>query len=505
MTMDWVSKGERVQEFIGRGRAFSAEIDALLRRLIGMPVGKEGLAQLFQPGYWGVRSFVVQARVTTNRFVEFLVLGIARDGAPIWSAQRSLGFGRDGSLEIHHGRDQISPEYRSLNILVDCLDNELRLLKTLDLGPNARITFDAHGVGTYLAALHGFVFADATDDGPPMQSIRALEPDGDRTLLIDAAKQCLAEYAERQGLDENTLNKVLRDLDTIQDPQDLAQLDLIGSRFDLPDQESDFAKPTGRALCLDERLPSWRAALYPSDEEQAGDRFRQQHKEDSERRRAEEIRTSVAQLHNSQRSVQIKALRALGRSAPSWMLPEVKSLFEHSHRGVAVVARQVARQINEIDFHERIFSFANNKKNEGQLRGHAYRVLCEYYPKIMENKLAMLRINPDARIQRSIIPLLVSDQNAGPKLASLLAANPRSRMDCERSGLDEMRLEIIDCLSRIDDSRSIPALMAALATQPSPPPREMLALSRALVSHPDPRARPAISLVSERLDRPLVP
>jgi len=315
----------------------------------------------------------------------------------------------------------------------------------------------------------------------------------------------LNEYGERQELSDLTLKSALRALEKINNPADLAHIDLPDSRFELPTHEQAFAKAAGRELCLDERIPSWRAALYPSHEEQPGDRFRQQHREDSERKIAEEIRASVSQLHHNQRSVQIKALRSLGRIAPSWMLPEVKSLFEHSHRGVAVVARQVARQINETDLQERILSFANNKKHEGALRGHAYRVLSEYYPKYMEDRVAMLRINPDARIQRSVIPILYQNINAGPQLASLLAANPRSRKDSERPGLDGMRLEIIDRLSRIHDSRSVPALMSALATMPAPPPKEMLALSRALVSHPDPRARPAMNIVSERLDRPLVP
>jgi len=505
MTIDWVGKGEKIDKFLGQGTRFPGEIGLLLERILGQEVGQEGLAQIFQPRFSGVKTFLVQSRLTTNRFVELLVVGVARDGRPIWTAERSLGYGRDGSVEIHHGQDQVIPEFRSQNILVDCLDNELKLLKTLDVGPNARITFDAQGVGSYLGALHGFVFADDTEEGPPLQSYRALEPDGDRKRIIQGATARLKEYAERQKIKGPALNDALEQVNNVQSPHDLAQISMESHRFELPPHERSFAKSTGRALCLDEKMPSWRAALYPNNLVQAGDAFRTHHREESEKKRAEEIRACTQQLQNNQRSVQIKALRTLGRCAPNWLLPEIKALFNHEHRGVAVVARQVSRQINETDFHERISSFANNKKNSGNLRGHAYRVLAEYYPEAIASKVAILRVNPDAQIQRSIIPILRNSVNAGPQLASLLTANPRSHRDADRPGLDALRIELIECLSQIDDSRIVPSLMCALAAVPSPSPVEVLALSRALVSHPDPRARPALNMVAQRLDRPLVP
>jgi len=118
----------------------------------------------------------------------------------------------------------------------------------------------------------------------------------------------------------------------------------------------------------------------------------------------------------------------------------------------------------------------------------------------------MLRVDPDPRVQRAVIPLLADDvAEAGPALASLLSANPWSDRADLRPGLLELRLEILDHLARSSDSRAVPALMDALGASPPPPPEELLALSRALVAHPDPRARRALSAASERLDRPPVP
>ena len=170
-----------------------------------------------------------------------------------------------------------------------------------------------------------------------------------------------------------------------------------------------------------------------------------------------------------------------------------------------MVARQVAKQISDSSLHEKIALFSNNKKHDGQLRGYGFRVLSEYYPQSIGESVALLRVNPDARIQRSIIPILAADQNGGPQLASLLSANPRSHRDTNRPGLDEPRLELIECLSKLDDTR----IILLLCVHSLPFPLHLLVKSshyrEHLVSHPDPRAQPALNIVSQRLDRPLVP
>jgi hypothetical protein len=68
-----------------------------------------------------------------------------------------------------------------------------------------------------------------------------------------------------------------------------------------------------------------------------------------------------------------------------------------------------------------------------------------------------------------------------------------------------LRQEIIERLTKLVDPRTLPALLGAFRARPSPPPSEMLALSRALVAFPDPRAHLALTEVARRLDRPAIP
>jgi hypothetical protein len=118
----------------------------------------------------------------------------------------------------------------------------------------------------------------------------------------------------------------------------------------------------------------------------------------------------------------------------------------------------------------------------------------------------MLRVSPDARIQRAVIPYLAEQTaDAGPALASMLAANPWNETPVPRPGLVELRIELIERLALRPDPRTLPPLLAAIATYPPPPAGEMLALTRALVAYPDPRARVALTAATRKLDRPPVP
>lgn len=160
------------------------------------------------------------------------------------------------------------------------------------------------------------------------------------------------------------------------------------------------------------------------------------------------------------------------------------------------------RQISGADLADRLIAFAENPKNDPARRGRAYRVLAEHYRSRISSMVSMLRVNPDARIQRAIVPIVAGDLDAGPGLASMLAANPAQE---RRPGLTSLRLELIERLTGLLDPQTLPVLMAAYQAKPPPPPAEMLALSRALVSFPDPRAQIALAEVARRLERPQIP
>lgn len=495
-------------EQLARGRPLPPGAAEALTLLLGTPVSRDGLSRFFQPSFRGVRTYVIQARAAPDRSVDLTIVGVARDGTPAWTAERAFITGGDGSLEIHHRLDETDTNYRSRNVLVDTFRRELELLSTLETGPNGRVTVDAQGIGSYVCALHGFVFADETEEGPPLRSSRASEPDGDAQRMRTAAAAIMKRLALRFDVDPSALRKTLDRLAAAALPIDIAKVELAGTSFEIPDTVRGLVGGLGRALMLDQELPAWRAAMYPPGRDEAADRvgtlFRRRHTEMCKDRLTTELRQARDQIGRSNRAAVMKGLRRLAQIGPADVVDEIKALTEHSHRGVAAVARTAVKQITGYELESRILEYADNPKNDPRRRAWAYRVLAEYYPAQIEPRVPMLRVHPDARIQRSVLPSLVADTaEAGPALSSLLAANPWG--DGPRSGLLELRLEIIDLLSRTNDSRTLPALMAAITADEPVPPEEALALSRALASHPDPRARRALTARAHRLDRPPVP
>lgn len=503
---------------IGKGRRLPDDTGEALQHLFGCAVGLEGLSRLFQPGFPGVRAFAIEARVAEDRAVELTVVGVARDGSPVWTSARAFVRGRDGGLEIHHGSNEIAPEYRSRNITVDLIQRELDLLSLLATGTSdrgargSRITIDAEGTGSYICALHGFVFADETPEGPPVRSARALDPVGDRPRLLASVPPIVERAATRLGASAAATERALAAAERARTPWDLLRI-----TFELPaDDPKQLAEgddgemrvgALGREILLARELPSWRAALYPGgpgEPERLGDEYRRRKTHRSEARLASEIQEGRDQLASPKRDVRLRGLRTLGAIAPSWVAPDIKALEDGPERRLAALARQTLRQISGVDLPDRMLAFAENPKNDGHLRGLVYRVLAEHARARVAPKVAMLRIHPDARIQRAVVPIIAEEDptEAGTGLASMLAANPAHE---DRPGLSHLRLELIERLARLRDPRTLPALMAAYRAQPPPPPAEMLALSRALVAFPDPRAELALAEVARRLERPAIP
>jgi hypothetical protein len=496
---------------LGKGRRLAVDVGEALERLFGTPVGNEGLSRLFQPGFPGVRTFVVEARLAPDQAVEMTLVGIARDGAPVCTSSRAFVRGRGGALEIHHGFQEIDEAYRSRNITVDLIQRELDILELVDTGPSSRITIDAEGVGHYICAIHGFIFADESEEGPPVRSVRALDPGGDRQMVIEASRLIVERIAQRRSASERALKGALAELEKVQVPWDLARLTFADDQdrwAEGDDGELGVGK-LGYELLLARELPLWRAALpiglTRSDLKKLGDDYRRRKTHRSEVRLAQEIQEARELLSSNKREARIRGLKTLGMIAPSWVAPDIKAIEEGPDRRLAAIARQTLRQVTGADLADQLLAYASNARNEARLRGLAYRVVAEHYRSRLASQVHMLRVNPDPRIQRAVIPIIADDPtDAGPNLASMLAANP-SDEEHARPGLLELRIELIERLSQLADPRTLPALMAAYRAQPPPPPEEMLALARALVAFPDPRAQLALTEVARRLERPAIP
>jgi hypothetical protein len=480
-------------ERLGRGGALEPATEAALRRLIGHSVGLEGLSALFEPHFPGVRTFAIQERAAPDQAVEITLVGVARDGSPVWTGSRAFVRGRDGSLEIHRGYDQVVESFRHRNITTDLIQRELDLLELLGGGPRSRLTIDAEGIGRYVCALHGFTFSDLTEEGPPVRSVRAFDADGDRERLREAAVQLASDTAKRLGAPHG-LQCTLRSIQLAETPWDFARLTLAGmtAQYAEGDDGEMGVGAFGRLLLLSERTPPWRAALSLHGRERAewklGAEYRRRKTLRSQARLQKEVAATMSALRHRQRAVRLRALRSLGAIASSEVIPQLRSLTQDSDRRVASVARTAIRDISGGQIGERMLRFATDRSQDAARRGLVLRVLAQHFPHQLTSLVPMLRIDPDARIQRAVVPCVALGSNAGPELASMLAANPHFE-SATRPGVEELRIEIIERLTVLRDPSTLPVLMGAYRRQPPPRPAEQLALSRALVVFPDPRAQ----------------
>jgi len=497
-------------ESIGRGRPLEASASNALESLIGYQVGLEGLSRLFQPSFPGVKTFAIEERAAPDQAVEITLVGVARDGRPVWTGTRAFVRGRDGSVEIHRGYDEVALEYQSRNITTDLMQRELDLLELFGAGPASRLTIDADGVGRYVCALHGFVFADETPEGPPVRSVRAFDPDGDRERLANAATRLAKNTAQRLGLGRLALEATLESIEHAHQPWDFARLTLDGmpqSRADGDDGELGVSA-FGRMLLLSDDTPAWRAALplrlHDAECWRLGREYRRRKTARSEARLARELSDCEAMLLSANRTLKVRALNRLGMIAPESHLPQVKEYAQSPDRRVASAARQAVRQMTGASLADRMVRFGLDARQEPRLRSLALRVVAEHHPARLADLVSMLRIHPDARIQRAIVPIVARSETPGPALASMLAANPEVEKT-EREGLSALRIELIERLTALRDPSTLPVLMAAYRRLPPPEPSELLALSRALVVFPDPRAQTVLAERSLRSNVPPVP
>ncbi|MBK8011491.1 MAG: hypothetical protein IPK13_09080 [Deltaproteobacteria bacterium] len=494
-----------------KGPPLTPDVHDAAQRMLGAPMSLEHLSRIFQPTFPGVRVFAVEVRLTPDAALEITLVGVDRSGHPVFTGARTLAEGRDGSLELHRGLDHVVDAYQTRNITIDLLDRELELLRCCDSGPAARLTTDAEGADRYAYALRGFVFADETDEGPPMHSVRALDPASDRHRLIEASKGVVESAARRQGLGRIAIEAAWEQFGSARTPWDLARVTLPSAQplYAEGDDGEMGVGAMGREYLLSPEAPAWRGALYakPRDAvtQRRGEDYRRRQTTRANQRLERELEDAVHDINGRVRSARLAAIRQLGMIGPTQLAPILKPFVDQEDRKIALAARQTLRTLAGVDLPDKILAFAESRDHEARRRGLAYRVLAEYYPARIRDRLTMIRVNPDARIQRGIIPAVVPEVGAAG-LASFLAANPWPTNDTPaRPGLLELRIELIERLARMTDPITLPALMAAFRAQPAPPPAEMLALSRALVAFRDPRAQRTLLEVAGRFERPAIP
>ena len=339
-----------------------------------------------------------------------------------------------------------------------------------------------------------------------------MEPAGDRQRLIDAGAAIVPRIAKHRGLGKLAIEDALEQLGGIRSGWDIAQL-RFADQPEPVDEDSDEGigvGALGRALLLDEAMPSWRAALYlnPGQPElnERGDMYRRRKTTRSRQRLQVEVDHARAGLDSSNRAERLRSLEILGMLGSNELIPTIKTIADGRERRTAALARRVLDQVTGVGLPERILTYANDDRHPPRRRALAYRILAEHYPRLLWPALQMLRVHPDARIQRAAVALIARHaEEPGPSLAALLAANPLVGPDSARPGLEALRLDIIEWLALLGDPRTLLPLCLAYQAKPPPPAAEVLALSRALVRFNDPRAKMVLRAGSFPLTRPDVP
>lgn len=496
-----------VLETISRGQGLREDADAGLRELLGVRVGLEGLSRLFRPSFPGVRPFVIQARATLARAVAFTLVGVDRTGTPVWIGERVINSGIEGGLEIHRGVDELAPSARGRGVHPHSLERELELITLLDGSSRCRLTAD----GSYRAVLHGFTFADETQEGPSQASATALEPVGDRERLIAACKEWLEEHGEL--LSPGELKQARAGIETARTSWDIAQLPSDARRLPALDAVETRlgVGRLGKAMLRAPKAGRWRGALYIGAQnlemKALGDEYRRLRLREAEVRLERELSEALRELQESRnRNVQLRALRELAAIGGGWAVADIKQAAESPDRRVADAARRCLDAMAWKQLPARMLAYAKDEKNPPDKRAHAFRVVAEHFPQELQPMLAKLRVDPDARIQRAAIPVIAKTSHAPAKsLAAMLAANPNRAPDAPRPEVEALRLEVIEQLTLFADPGALLPLAMAYRAEPPPSPAELLALSRALVAIPDPRAQLVLRDVAARLDPPSLP
>lgn len=487
------------------GRPLPPNVEAGLQNLLGVRFSLEGLSQLFQPGFPGARTFAIETTRTPDHAIETTLVGVLRDGRPAWTSKRTFVLGRDGALEIHSEADQVSPEVKSRNITVDLIRRALDVLALLDRGETARLTVDASNEGRYVCALHGFVFADETPEGPPVRSDRPFDSTVDREVLRQHAQAYGHAWVKKRDIDAAAWSEVETQLERARTPWDFLRLAFHEEdRIDDDDGELEVS-PLGRSLLLAPESPPWRGALYLNRDDEPrrlGVEYRIRKTMRSQVRLARELEAARASLESGNKSQKRKAIYELGMLSPT-VPPELIALHQGPERRVANDAARAIEMIEGSGLAERLQAFADNPDHTTKDRGLAYRVLAEHYPESLDGEEPKLRVHPSALIQRAAIPLSEGQEDGPESLGALLLGNPWPKHQPARTGLLPFRLELIDRLGARSDPNTLPALITAL--RDAPPPAEVLALSRALVQFHDPRAAEALSQATELKIRPAVP
>jgi hypothetical protein len=489
-----------------KGRRLAPRPEEPLRRWLGADrIGLEGFSRLFQTRLPGVRVFATDVQRPRENTVETTLIGVARNGQPAWHSQITLAESREGALEIHLGPTQIEAAFKERAVLAELIERSLEVLRAVNTSRQSRITTDAEGVRSYEFALHGFDFADKAPEGAPLSSKRALAPAVDLQNLQRSANSFVSRLAEQDKWPEERTAVARQHIDNARTPLDFARLPLPRSSTSEADRSEDPGT-LGQLFLLSKDTSPWRGALLAHDHPQpllsAGVRYRQELMNRAESRQNERLNQAIALLDGLERNEQVRSLETIGLVGTVREQERIRAISEGDDRRLAAVARRALEMISGQKLSEEIETLADDPEGKAPLRARAYRILAEHFPPQFSKKVSMLRVHPDARLQRTVIPYLQANaQHPGPPLASLLGANPWAEGGTSRSGLLELRLELIECLAQIRDPACLPVLIAAYGASPSPTSTEMLALSRALLGFQDPRAQNVLSQFPTRADR----
>lgn len=265
-----IPDAQGLKRLLARGTAFPPEVAAALQTMAGTPIRAGGIAAYFAPLLPHCTWVVTGARLTEPG-VGFDLSAIDRTGQIAFAATCNMTRHAKGALELHLSNAHVDPTYRGWGLTAQGEQRTGALLQALSNDPESRITLAAGfmnnpntgaqqpGIGTFLHARRGYLFADAFnanspffrfDDGKRQHGQRAMSAALRDWLLTEPT--LTYPGVELTAGNRRTLHSKMMNFRM---PYQYAEFDVPNYTAQAPGQDAPMA--LGKAFLLSDKAPVW--------------------------------------------------------------------------------------------------------------------------------------------------------------------------------------------------------------------------------------------------------
>ena len=263
---------------LAAGRPFKPVVAAKLQQIFRRTLTADGFAQLFQRVLPGAR-WLVSDDDLDGPGISFTLSAIDRTGRVVFEVGVAICAWTDGATEIYNHSGDVDPMYRGLGITAHCEVLQEALLRALSRHPNSRLSArpstmtDANtgkeqlGIGAYLHAKRGYLFADSMGVLSPFTGLRHSPYDNvNRPVMhhVLMAKHFADWVMQDKNLrhgdsaaDAATRRKLIELANRCRQPFEFLRLQMPGVTSAIPTPAGRKECSVGKAFLLSGWAPEW--------------------------------------------------------------------------------------------------------------------------------------------------------------------------------------------------------------------------------------------------------